>query len=204
MILKELVEHVKEGDTHANSLHEVLVGEGRVFLLLNCAVKVEQLVVGLSIAQLGGPRQMLDCFVKVLRNTSALLVKDAHPMSADEATKLLTVIVKLSSLLNVSLDLILCVGELSKSVVCSGAFSLLGNTVESSLNFLQVGLLRKSDVIVYFEFNGGQMLILHRSLDPVDTLFLVAWHRLLVSALNLQLTKHVSCVVSSDRVLLDD
>ena len=84
VVLLEIgMELVKVSHTTSDSLPDLPVGSNWVLLLLNSAVKLEQLEVRLSVALLGSLKKELFGLVEVAHNTESLHVEDSEPVGTD-------------------------------------------------------------------------------------------------------------------------
>ena len=177
---------VKVGDASCDGFKELLICLNKIFLLIAGTVKQKQLEVRLSIATLGGFSEESFSFVVVLGDAETFHVENTHPVLTNETILLSTHGVMACRFFFVSILLRLCVSELRDSVASSAvlARSSLDDCLKGFPNLFEVGVAGKTDVVVNFVLNGGDVAIFGGGLDPVASLGLVDCYFVGVASFN--------------------
>lgn len=113
----------------------MLVSKKWVLLLFFSAVQDEQLEIRLSVAQLRSSSKHINGLLKVSTYSETFLVKNAHPMQADETPHLCAPSVELCRLFFVTLLLVLSMCKLSKCIKCACTASFICDKMKRLLDF---------------------------------------------------------------------
>lgn len=176
-----------------------------IFFLFTLAMKKEELVMRLHIAQLGSSSQKIKSFIEILCNSKAFHVEDTHPVDANKTSLLSTHGVVLSCFLFVSLVFRLSMGKFGKSVASTSAIRFFFNYFFERLkNFLEVWVLVKANVIVCFVFDRVNEAIGDSSLNPVETFLLVGLDTLWVISFNHEFSEDEASEISLGWLTLDN
>mmetsp|Transcript_45477 Transcript_45477/g.61699 ORF Transcript_45477/g.61699 Transcript_45477/m.61699 type:complete len:291 (-) Transcript_45477:78-950(-) len=194
ILLKECVHLFEVGDATLNSFGQIFVCDLVILNIILFTVDQEQLEARLTISGTCRPLQKFDGLVDVASNTESFLIEYTHPVGTNEATLLSTQRVVLGGLLLVVLKFVLCVHKLSHGIASTGAFVSLHDHFQISLNFLDIRLLVKSNIIVCLIFNCSEMVVFDSFLKPILSFFNVL-RDLIISAFNEESSQYISSII---------